>query len=162
MVESKLPKTDLYLSLIGDFGRFQLTCCVLSALTIFLHCWQMLLNKFYTFPVDHWCSRPLELQEMPVQQWINLSAPMNGGEFDKCQIFDVEFTNMTARPSESTPTRLCDSWEYDNSVFQVRMALNKIRMMRVHTEMYEKVVSKMYHKLFSEHFINSNPNYLPM
>jgi hypothetical protein len=59
-------------------------------------------------------------------QWLNISSPlMDGGGFDRCNIFDVDFASMNefTRPSEETATVECLSWEYDESLLQVRPML---------------------------------------
>jgi hypothetical protein len=50
---------------------------------------------------------------------------MDGGGFDRCNIFDVDFASMNefTRPSEETATVECLSWEYDESLLQVRPML---------------------------------------
>ena len=89
----------------------------------------MLSNKWLTYPSDHWCARPSHatggqnLTDLSVEQWRNISAPLlSDGMFDKCSMFDVEYSADMARPDEdTTPVVPCkNGWEYDTSVFQVQ------------------------------------------
>ncbi len=32
-------------------------------------------TKFLTYDVEYWCSRPNNLTDMPVENWLNISAP---------------------------------------------------------------------------------------
>lgn len=58
---------------------------------------------------------------MSPDAWINMSAPLKAdGSFDKCHVFDVDFSLTHARPDESTPTRACHEWDYDEEYFTVR------------------------------------------
>ena len=57
---------------------------------------------------------------MNVNQWLNLSAPLQGDELDHCKIFDIDYNVVQSRPLENTTTVTCTSWEFDNSLLQVR------------------------------------------
>lgn len=64
-IAEETPRSrDLLLDIIGHFGRFQLFWCCLTGLSVLIHGWQMLSNKFYTHRVDFWCARPVELQNI--------------------------------------------------------------------------------------------------
>ena len=76
-------------------------------LTIIIHNWQMLSNKFYTNKTDFWCSRPSEFANFSVENWRKLSTPWkkigsSESDFDNCQIFNVNFSTITTRPEENT------------------------------------------------------------
>ena len=61
---------------------------------------------------------------MSAADWLNLSAPFDAdGNFDRCRIFDVDFLNIDQRPDESTPTRACQDWEFDQEPFQVKISM---------------------------------------
>ncbi len=49
---------DQLIQTIGDIGRFQLGLFFVTGLTVVIHAWQMLVNKFLTYPVPHYCKRP--------------------------------------------------------------------------------------------------------
>ena len=58
---------------------------------------------------------------MSAEAWINMSAPLKAdGSFDKCNVFDVDYSLTFARPGENTPTRACQAWDYDEEYFTVR------------------------------------------
>ena len=40
-------------------------------------------------------------------------------KYDRCQIFDIDFTNVFDRPSEESKTVECTEWEYDTTNFDV-------------------------------------------
>ena len=120
----KLPKEDKVdhlTEIIGLFGPYQAILYTVIGITISMHCWQMMSNKFFTYKTEYWCSRPENLRHLDVQIWLNLSSPMlENGEFDKCAVFDVDYTNLKSRPDQkSVPTVPCTSWEYHNDHFQV-------------------------------------------
>ena len=112
---------DQQSQIIGTIGPWQLMMCGVTALSIIIHAWQMMANKFLTYPVDHWCSRPPGYQDLSLESWLNLSAPILGnGDFDRCHRFDLNYSNPgLSRPDEHSLTVPCSSWEYDMSVFQV-------------------------------------------
>jgi len=111
---------DQQAKIIGGFGPWQFTISLITAFSIIIHAWQMMANKFLTYPTEHWCSRELSFQGADVQQWLNISAPrLPNGEFDRCQRFDLDYSDLSIiRPNEDTPTIPCTSWEYDDSIFQ--------------------------------------------
>ena len=112
---------DTQSELIGEFGLWQGIIFSTVALTITIHAWQMMANKFLTYPLVHWCERPENYQNLSVEIWLNISSPvLSDGSFDRCNIFDVDYDNsIVDRPTEDTPTKSCNSWEYDETIFQV-------------------------------------------
>ena len=122
----KLAKEDVKIDhlteLIGLFGPFQGAVYLIMGITISMHTWQMMGNKFFTYKTDYYCTRPENLQHLTIESWLNLSSPFTeNGEFDHCQIFDIDYDSVAVRPEESTQTKLCTSWEYHNEYFQVRL-----------------------------------------
>lgn len=112
---------DNLTEIIGKYGRFQYTWGFLGSLTLAFHAMMMMSNKWLTFEVHHWCARPLSLKDMTVEQWWNISRPIqNKGDLEKCYIFDVDYDNVQGRPSEDTPSIPCNKWEYETFMFQVR------------------------------------------
>ena len=93
------------------------------SLTICMHSWQSMSNKFYTYPTEFWCARPENLANISVEEWQNLSAPIRIVDdkpvFDRCEIFNVNYTNINERPDNNTPTISCKGWEYNTTHFQV-------------------------------------------
>ena len=107
--------------LIGAFGLWQGLIFSLAGLTIIIHAWQMMANKFLTYPLDHWCARPANYQNFTVEEWLNISSPrLSDGSLDRCSVFeDVYEKTIHSRPSENATTKACTSWEYDETTFQV-------------------------------------------
>jgi len=48
-----------------------------------------------------------------------MSAPYVDEEYDRCNIFNVDFTESMSRPSENTTTIACTAWEFATKPFQV-------------------------------------------
>ena len=106
--------------IIGSIGRWQLTITLLLDISVAVHAWQMMANKWLLFPVDHWCARPEGMTDMSVEEWRNLSAPMlSDGSYDKCNVYQVDYDTISERPPNDTSTIPCSDWEYDHSMFQV-------------------------------------------
>ena len=78
------------------------------------------------FRTDHWCTRPELYQDTSIDVWLNLSAPeLPDGSFDRCNIFDLDYSSGDAqRPENTARTIKCSSWEYDHSFFQVKSKTN--------------------------------------
>ena len=113
--DKKAHKVDHLTEIIGIFGPFHLIIYVVMGLSIIIHGWQMFSNKFYTYPTNFWCQRPMSQANLTTELWLNLSTPLKHGsedEFDKCLIFDVDYSSINTRPEESTPTIPCKSFEY--------------------------------------------------
>ena len=60
-----------------------------------------------------------------VDVWLNLSAVLLDDKYDRCNVFDVEFTELGKRPEEDTKQRECEEWEYDTTEFQVKRKTGK-------------------------------------
>ena len=111
---------DHLTKIIGPFGKFHAIVYFTLGISISLHCWQSLANKFYTYPTDYWCARPENLTDLSVEKWLNLSSPLNeDGKFDRCFVFDVDYEKLTKRPEDGTPVIKCSKWEYDAHYFDV-------------------------------------------
>ena len=119
----KSHKIDHLTEIIGVFGPFHAMICTSIGLSIIIHNWQMFSNKFYTHKTDFWCARPENYSDLSVSKWLNLSSPLkvvkNEYEFDRCSMFDINYSNISIRPDENTTTLMCDSWEYDPEPFDV-------------------------------------------
>ena len=117
---------DSQSELIGEFGVWQGVIFSTVALSIVIHAWQMMANKFLTYPLDHWCERPAHYQNVSVEKWLNISSPIfSDGSFDRCNIFNVDYDQSNVhRPSEDTPTIACTNWEYDETIFQVTFLMS--------------------------------------
>ena len=117
----KAKQEDQITDIIGVFGPYQAVLFTVFGLTIVIHNWQMLSNKFYAYKTDYWCARPENLQHLNIENWLNLSSPLINGtnEFDKCAMFDVDYTKINNRPEENVATKPCTSWEYNSEPFEV-------------------------------------------
>ncbi len=122
--KKKMHKVDHLTEIIGVFGRFHGLVYTIIGITISMHAWQMMSNKFFTRKTESWCARPDSLSGIPIDLWLNLSAPIKNnesGEFDRCRIFNVDYLNLNRRPSENTPTIPCEAWEYADRPFDVSL-----------------------------------------
>ena len=112
---------DLQSELIGAFGLWQIGIFTILGLSIIIHGWQMLANKFLTYPIDHWCARPAQYANFTIEMWLNISAPLLAdGTFDRCNSFELDYDETPLmRPDETSPTIACSAWEYKEDLFQV-------------------------------------------
>jgi len=111
---------DHLTKIIGPFGKFHLVVYFTLGLSVSMHAWQTLANKFYTYPTDYWCARPENFTDLSVDEWLNLSTPLNEeGKFDRCFVFDVDYEKLSERPLDGTPIVKCSRWEYDAHYFSV-------------------------------------------
>ena len=112
---------DVFTDLIGEFGPWQGLICSVCFLAGIIHGWQIMVNKFLTYPVEHWCERPKNYQSMNIENWLNISSPiLLDGSFDRCNMFDIDYENsVMERPQENTRTIACTRWEYSDETFQV-------------------------------------------
>ena len=85
----------------------------------------MLANKFLTYPVEHWCERPVNYRNISIEKWLNISSPLLAdGNYDRCHMFDVDYGQFVfERPPENASTIACPSWEYNEEAFQVYLRL---------------------------------------
>ena len=111
--QSKKDDSDFITDIIGQFGPFHAVTFTIMGLSIVIHCWQMMANKFYTYQTDFWCARPQSFQNHTQDQWRNLSAPKILDEYDRCAIFEMDYSysNLVVRPGENTSLRHCNAWE---------------------------------------------------
>ena len=123
---------DMQTELTGEFGPWQGLIFTILALTIVIHGWQMMANKFLTYPIDHWGESPKNHQNISVEGWLNISSPiLSDGSHDRCNMFDIDYGNPELnRPSEDTSKIACTKWEYDENTFQVQFYAHKY----VHTK----------------------------
>ncbi len=112
-------KLDHLTAIIGIFGPFHAVIYSIIGLTISMHTWQMMCNKFLTYPTDFWCQRPEMFQNLSLEEWLNISTPLTkDGKFDKCNIFDVDFAQISERPDETTTEVVpCQNWEFQSEHF---------------------------------------------
>ena len=118
---------DMQTELTGEFGPWQGLIFTILALSIVIHGWQMMANKFLTYPIDHWCERPQNHKTISVEVWLNISSPiLSDGSYDRCNVFDIDYSKPALdRPSEDTSKIECTKWEYDENTFQVHFLAYK-------------------------------------
>ena len=56
-VEAEEEEKDVLVSIIGNFGKYQLLNCLLMGLTGITFSWMNFGTKFLTEDTDYWCSR---------------------------------------------------------------------------------------------------------
>ena len=127
----KAKQEDQITDIVGVFGPYQAVLFTICGLAIVIHNWQMLANKFYTYKTDFWCARPENLKHLNIENWLNLSSPLINGttdEFNKCAMFDVDYTKINNRPEENVATKPCTSFEYNSEPFEVGTHCSKMKM----------------------------------
>ena len=87
---------DPFISVIGEFGRWQLSLCCVQMFTSVMFIWQVLVNKFLAYKVDYSC---------PAAG--NNVTWTSKGEF--CQSTDTE----------------CQDWVFDEDPFKVRGVIDR-------------------------------------
>ncbi len=72
---------------------------------------------------EFWCQRPEMYQNISVDEWLYISAPLNSdGSYDLCHIFDADYSvDSLDRPNNTNDVNItsCTSWEYDTTEFKV-------------------------------------------
>jgi len=105
---------DVVTDNLGSIGRYQLFVGLLFAVMEIPHGWCMLLHKFISPNVDHWCARP-DTTKWTVDQWRNISSPLG----DSCHIYNMSFTEDQPDLRKETEDIVpCNEWEYETSMFQ--------------------------------------------
>ena len=121
--DKKSGKVDHLTEIIGRFGPFHAMIYTAIGLSIVIHGWQMFSNKFYTYKTNFWCAKPNSLENLSINDWLNLSAPLKYVNYEEgisqCEKFNVTYSNISKRPDENTKVTLCTAWEYDTKPFDV-------------------------------------------
>lgn len=144
-VKKCVPPPDPLIRIIGDVGRFQLTLYFITGLSIVIHSWAMLANKWIAYPVDFWCEKPEYLAEVDPKNWVDIYAPYAkgykpterptkiidemetglfeimelpiGDRYDRCRIFEMDY--YIGRPNRTeTMARKCMEFEFDTTAYQ--------------------------------------------
>uniref|UniRef100_A0A1A9X3B2 Major facilitator superfamily (MFS) profile domain-containing protein n=1 Tax=Glossina brevipalpis TaxID=37001 RepID=A0A1A9X3B2_9MUSC len=109
---------DDMLTKLGEFGRFQkilfLSMIPFSCFLAFVYFSQIFLTLI---PEEFWCNVP-ELEGLTVEETLSLAIPKIVGEYSKCLVYDVNFTELLLRNISSAnvswPTRACYAgWHYN-------------------------------------------------
>ena len=99
---------------------------LLFALLELPHAWCMLLHKFLSPSVDHWCSQPAELSHWTSDQWRNFSSPPG----DSCNLYNrnysvfapLDYGDVELAHHTTNLTLPCDSWQFDSSRYSNTLA----------------------------------------
>jgi len=103
-------KKDPIIETLGDIGKYQFLVGLLFAVMEIPHGWTMLLHKFISPEVEHWCTMPEGLQ-YSTEEWRNISSPAH----DSCNMYS-RFNGSYEESDNSTMP--CGSYTYDTSMFQ--------------------------------------------
>jgi len=118
--EKKDDTRDVITDNLGEIGRYQLLVGLLFAVMEIPHGWCMLLHKFISPNVDHWCSQQEGFEHWTADQWRNFSSP-NG---DSCNIYNRNYSLYAGEAfgQFDMPGGVdlipCNKWDYDTSMFQ--------------------------------------------
>lgn len=118
--ETKEETKDVITDNLGEIGRYQLLVGLLFAIMEIPHGWCMLLHKFISPKVDHWCSQPEGLKHWTSEQWRNFSSPIG----DSCNVYNRDYSSFAGIPFGEIDMPVggdlvpCDKWDYDTSMFQ--------------------------------------------
>lgn len=156
-VKKCVPPPDPLIRIIGDVGRFQLTLYFITGLSIVIHSWAMLANKWIAYPVDFWCEKPEYLAEVDPKNWVDIYAPYAkgykpterptkiidemetglfeimelpiGDRYDRCRIFEMDY--YIGRPNRTeTMARKCMEFEFDTTAYQVHIKSAFLKLFR--------------------------------
>jgi len=108
--EGEDEKKDPIIETLGDIGKYQLLVGLLFALLEIPHGWCMLLHKFISPKVEHWCTMPEGLQ-YSTEEWRNISSPAQ----NSCNMYSRYNGSFDESDNSTMP---CSSMTYDNSLFQ--------------------------------------------
>ncbi|XP_023229221.1 organic cation transporter-like protein [Centruroides sculpturatus] len=107
-----------FTDVIGTFGRWQkilFGVITWSAIGVTLN---NLNWPFLAYKVDYWCARTPEYMNLTVEEWKNISAPLeirNGRTMhSRCEVYDIDDTKYGKNFSKIP----CRSWEYDHSKYK--------------------------------------------
>ncbi|XP_002137941.2 organic cation transporter protein isoform X1 [Drosophila pseudoobscura] len=111
-------ETDVIGDLMGHYGKWQLLMTVLLSLFQVPNTFHISSSVYQAANKDFWCQRPLELQQMPVDEWRNLS-----GSNDNCHRWEgIGWSSLANDTTLQEATEVvasvgnlvaCESWEYE-------------------------------------------------
>jgi len=130
---------DVVTDNLGEIGRYQLLVGLLFAMMEIPHGWCMLMHKFISPSIEHWCAQPEFLSHWSVDEWRNFSSPAG----DSCSIFNRNYSSYDAVTDlGQADTIPCDKWDYDTEMFQ-----NTI-VERFNLVCEDKIMTKMASSIF--------------
>ena len=114
-------KSDILFEHVGHFGVYQFFIFLMANFA-----WIFGSNtyNYIAYRVIYWCDIP-ELAHLSHENQSMIASPIDGdGEYDQCNIYDLDYSALTpeqirnwAGAPDGTPTRKCQSWIYDDSVY---------------------------------------------
>ncbi|XP_023230662.1 organic cation transporter protein-like [Centruroides sculpturatus] len=107
-----------FTDLIGTFGRWQKILLGVIAWSAIVMALNNLNWPFLAYKVDYWCMRTPKYINMTMEEWKNISAPLeirNGRTtHSRCEVYDIYDTKYGKNFSKIP----CRSWEYDHSQYK--------------------------------------------
>ena len=97
---------DQFSGIYGDWGRWQMLCFCLTGFAVSVCSCPTLIMTFMNAKIDFWCQRPENLRGLDIKDWRALS----GGLDEKCQIFNLSYTEMTSIEAQRYICRI-DQWD---------------------------------------------------
>ncbi|CAH2101687.1 unnamed protein product [Euphydryas editha] len=114
----QLKDLDDLFPYIGDFGWYQRILFILMIPYAFFFAFVYFSQIFMTVvPAEHWCFVQ-ELENLSVEERRHLSIPQNQNEYEKCLVYDVNWTKVLASgdmtPNTTWPKKKCQGkWEFN-------------------------------------------------
>ncbi|XP_023229235.1 organic cation transporter protein-like [Centruroides sculpturatus] len=117
-VEETAEKFQDFTDLIGTFGRWQKILFGVMAWIVIVSALNNLNWPFLAYKVDYWCARTPKYVNVSVEEWKNISAPLeirNGRTMhSRCEVYDIDDIKYGKNFSKIP----CRSWEYDHSQYK--------------------------------------------
>ncbi|KAL0858895.1 hypothetical protein ABMA27_011327 [Loxostege sticticalis] len=114
----RLENLDDLFPYIGQFGWYQRVLFLLMIPYAFFFAFVYFAQIFMTVvPAQHWCFVE-ELANLTVEERRHLSIPLSGSDYDKCQVYDVDWLKViqdgVREPDTKWPVKKCDErWEFN-------------------------------------------------
>ncbi|XP_067125232.1 organic cation transporter protein-like [Centruroides vittatus] len=107
-----------FTDLIGAFGKWQKILFGMLAWSVIVSALNNLNWPFLAYKVDYWCARTPKYMNLSVEEWKNISAPLesrNGRTtHSRCEVYDIDDAEYGKNFSKIP----CRSWEYDRSQYK--------------------------------------------
>ncbi|XP_067122694.1 organic cation transporter protein-like [Centruroides vittatus] len=117
-VEVTTKEFQDFTGLIGTFGKWQKILFGMLAWSIIVSSLNNLNWPFLAYKVDYWCARTPKYMNLSVEEWKNISAPLesrNGRTtHSRCEVYDIDDAEYGKNFSKIP----CRSWEYDHSQYK--------------------------------------------
>ncbi|XP_023237729.1 organic cation transporter-like protein [Centruroides sculpturatus] len=107
-----------FTDLIGPFGKWQKILIGIMAWSLIVSALNNLNWPFLAYKVDYWCARTPKYMNVSVEDWKNISLPLeirNGRKtHSRCEVYDID----DAKYGKNFSKIPCRSWEYDHSQYK--------------------------------------------